>query len=125
MTYRAWYKNPNDRLLIRIKMYEILGKSELNFGPAIPKRDEFLLLFRKALLLKDEQLLSELYSLYAERNQGSIIDRLFYLNKSIEIQTKLGIEHFPRIYLRHFPIHLEKNKANSLFFNALTNETFL
>lgn len=102
MTYRAWYKNPNDRLLIRIKMYEILGKSELNFGPAIPKRDVFLLLFRKALLLKDEQLLSELYSLYAERNQGSIIDRLFYLNKSIEIQTKLGIEHFP--------IHLEKTK---------------
>jgi DNA-binding CsgD family transcriptional regulator len=93
---------PDDRLKIRIKMYEIIGNMEMKSNVPYNTKEEIFQLFKIALPLKDPQLLSELYSLYAERNFESIDNRVFYLNRAIEIQEGIGKEYFPKFYLRKF-----------------------
>lgn len=94
--------HPSPRLEVRIKMYEILGDMEMNIPSHWKPKEEISKLFRIALLLKDNQLLSELYTLYADRNYVSIENRLFYLTKAIEIQSEIGKQYFPKFYIRQF-----------------------
>lgn len=95
-------KNPSDRLKIRIKMYEIIGDMKLNHPSHWKPKEEITQLFKYALILKDNQLLSELYTLYADRNIESIDNNLFYLTKAIEIQSQIGENYFPKLYLYQY-----------------------
>lgn len=95
-------KNKNPRLEVRFKIYQIL-KSLQSKEKLSPKTEtELVNLFQKAITLKDQQLLSELYSLYAENGKRSFEDNLFYIIKSIEIQEEIGTEYFPKFYMRMF-----------------------
>ena len=95
-------KHPNPRLEVRFKMYQILKTIEdrRNLGEPIEK--EISTLFQKSILLKDEQLLSEVYSLYVENGNASFEDNLFYITKAVEIQEKIGTQYFPKFYKRLF-----------------------
>src|SRR5690606_17830875 len=68
-------KKPNNRLFIRLKMYELLGRYEL--GLPITTDNEIITWIKKCYLLGDKQLLSELYTLYAERGTIDNEDKLF------------------------------------------------
>lgn len=100
--YQYVEKNPNERLFIRIKMYEFIGEMEMNNPSKWRNKEEIYELIRRGLTLKDPQLLSELYSLYAERNFESVDNRVFYINKALQIQKEIGEEYFPKFYLRRF-----------------------
>ncbi len=94
-------RNPYPYLSIRIKMYEFLGKSI--FGKILETdRNELKELMKEAILLKNQQLLSELYTLYAEKQSENFEDRLFYNSQAIEIQEKIGIRYFPSAYVRYY-----------------------
>lgn len=92
----------NPRLEIRLKMYEILNSIRL--APQItPEIEEQLTqLFGEAILLKDEQILSEIYSIYVENGKASFEDNLFYITKTVEIQERIGTQYFPKYYMRLF-----------------------
>jgi hypothetical protein len=95
-------QNPDDRLQIRIKMYQFIGEMEMNNPSQWRKKEEIYELIRMGLTLKDPQLLSELYSLYAERSYESVDNRVFYINKALQIQKEIGEEYFPKFYMRRF-----------------------
>lgn len=96
------YKHDNPRLEIRLKMYEIL--SELEIKDFFSKSDvvEMKNLFKKTISINDQQLLSELYSLYAEHIQSKPEDNLFYNTQAIKIQEEIGAEYFPKLYQRYY-----------------------
>ncbi len=93
---------PNSRLEIRLKMYEILNSIRINYSVTPQIENEIVQLFQKTIHLKDEQILSEIYSLYVENAKASFEDNLFYITKTVEIQEKIGIEYFPKYYARLF-----------------------
>ncbi len=108
---------PNQRLEVRLKMYEILN-SIRHTNSVTPKiENEIIQLFQKTIHLKDEQILSEIYSLYVENAKASFEDNLFYIIKTVEIQEKIGIEYFPKFYMRLF-------FAGSIYYNlSMYNES--
>ncbi|GAB3419050.1 helix-turn-helix transcriptional regulator [Niabella aquatica] len=89
-------RHPDTRLRARILIYEQLGKGDVPAGRIKAAMQE-------TVLLGDKQLLSELYSLYAEHS-GTGSRASFYLLKTLEIQEKIGVQHFPHIYLRYLII---------------------
>jgi len=96
-------KEKDTRIQIRLMMYETLKDLELSNGKLAPEREkEFTSYFQKAASLKDHQILSELYSLYAENSNASFEDNLFYILKTIEIQEEIGSKYFPKFYRRMF-----------------------
>lgn len=95
-------KNPDLRLEIRIKIYEILGYHSDDQSSQNTKEEKIQNLFKKALTFKDQQLLSEVYSLYAE--QGIVEDKLFYNTSAVEIQSRIGEKYFPKLYLRYLSL---------------------
>lgn len=83
-------------------MYEIIGDMKMNHPSHWKPKEEISHLFKHALFLKDNQILSELYTLYADRNTESVENCLFYLTKAIEIQSQIGENYFPKFYLYQF-----------------------
>lgn len=95
-------ENDNPRIEVRLKMYELLDYLQQNDRFTLEKENELHDLFQKTVFLKDEQILSEVYSLYAENSGVSFEDNLFYILKSIDIQQKIGTKYFPKFYMRLF-----------------------
>lgn len=96
-------KNPDLRLDIRIGIYDLLGR-RTDDSQRSAKEEKILNLFKKALSLKDKQLLSEVYTLYGDQGPGNTEDKLFYNISAVEIQNKIGAEYFPKLYLRYISI---------------------
>lgn len=88
----------NQRLLIRTWMYEILGKAEFKIPHTSTDNTHLQKALKMAGLLEDDQLLSELFSLYARFSSAK--DNSYYTLRSLEMQEKIGMEHFPLFYLR-------------------------
>ncbi len=91
--------HPNSRLEVRVVMYEVLGKNELHaqlFNDTLKIKHAM----KVAGLIGDRQLLSELYSLYAEHYSSNLEDGLFYELNAIEMQRTIGFSHFPLAYKR-------------------------
>lgn len=93
--------NYNPRIAIRLEMYKILKEiSKSNLKLSKEREESLMEIFKQAALLKDQQILSELYSLFAENSNSSFENNLFYIIKTIEIQEEIGSEYFPKFYLR-------------------------
>ncbi len=95
-------KHEDPRIEVRLKMYELLSYLQQNGRFTTKKEKELQDLFQKTVFLKDEQILSEVYSLYAENSSFSFEDNLFYILKSIDIQQNIGTKYFPKFYMRLF-----------------------
>lgn len=95
-------EEPNLRLEVRLKMYEILNSIRLAQKVTPEIEDQISQLFEKAIFIKDEQILSEIYSIYIENGKASFEDNLFYITKTVEIQERIGTQYFPKYYLRLF-----------------------
>jgi len=95
-------KHGDTRLEIRLKMYEILSALELKDLFSKSDVDDVKNLFKKAISINDQQLLSELYSLYAEHLQARPEDNLFYNTQAIRIQEEIGAKYFPKLYQRYY-----------------------
>ena len=95
-------KHRNERLEIRIKMYEILSELELTDKLSKSNTLKIQNLFKKAIKLNDPQLLSELYTIFSEHHSGKMEDNLFYTTQAIKIQEEIGVEYFPKLYQRYF-----------------------
>lgn len=93
---------PNPRLEIRLNMYEILNSIQLEKKISSKTEKDIADLFQKAILINDEQILSEIYSIYVENGNATFEDNLFYITKTVEIQEKIGTAYFPKFYLRLF-----------------------
>ncbi|QQT25698.1 helix-turn-helix transcriptional regulator [Sphingobacterium spiritivorum] len=97
--YSYLKSHPDDRLKVRIDMYDILGKKEYN--KPINKEDS-VRLYQDIMIahkLEDEQLKSELYTLYAEVGQNNYV---LYNLKALELQKKIGLAHFKFVHNRYF-----------------------
>lgn len=100
--------HPNDRLWIRTVMYDVFGKIELAiWTEADFSKDRPLLLkcIKLASQLNDDQLMAELYALYAELNRENS-NYILYNLKAIELQKKVGIAHFVYVANRYYNISL-------------------
>lgn len=96
-------KNYNPRIQVRLEMYEVLKDLRITQTKLSPENEKKISdLFQIAASLKDNQILSELYALYAENSSSSFENNLFYIIKSIEIQEEMGTEYFPKFYMRLF-----------------------
>lgn len=93
-------KNPDDRLYIRTVMYKTLAVLEYKLPLSSKQQEELETAMKKVVLLNDEQLMSELYTLYSEQGSESLENNLFYLTKAVEIQQNIGLDYFPLIHHR-------------------------
>ncbi|SUJ28834.1 Uncharacterised protein [Sphingobacterium spiritivorum] len=83
--YSYLSSHPDDRLKVRIDMYDILGKKEYN-KPV--NEEDSVRLYEDIMIahkLEDEQLKSELYTLYAEVGHNNYV---LYNLKALELQKK-------------------------------------
>ncbi|MGH2644971.1 MAG: hypothetical protein ACRDE2_13540, partial [Chitinophagaceae bacterium] len=101
-------KHSSRRLEIRTIMYRILGKQGLSIPLTVSDTQDMRHAITLAGLLDDRQLLSEVYTLYGERSD--LAGLLFYDLKAINIQKKIGAEHFPMLWLRYTTV------SNALFY---------
>ena len=95
--------NSNKRLKVRIMMYDALGQRHFNLPPGEKRAALAMQAIKLAYPLKDEQLNAELYALYGDMIV-TIYDYLFYNLKALEIQRKIGFEHFAYLQNRFFGI---------------------
>lgn len=95
-------KHPSTRLKVRILMYRILGKDELDIPLDVSDTRQMRHAITLAGLMGDKQLLSELYTLYGERSD--MASKLFYDLKAIQIQNEIGYRHFPMLWLRYLNV---------------------
>lgn len=99
-------KHANTRLQVRLMLLEEPWWAVC--VDADPGGEAGIPLIRKAVQLasqeNDDQLLSEVYSAYAEHctRIAWVEDYLFYSIKALELQQRLGAEHFPQICTRWF-----------------------
>ncbi|WP_143053967.1 tetratricopeptide repeat protein [Parapedobacter koreensis] len=93
-------RNPDERLYIRIVMYKTIAAFEYYKELNEEEWKELQDAMRRVVLLDDEQLISELYSLYSEQFSENVEDIIFYLSKAAEIMQKIGADHFPLVYQR-------------------------
>ncbi|WP_162915386.1 tetratricopeptide repeat protein [Paraflavitalea soli] len=98
----VWLEDhPDKRLEARTIIYAALGARE--YGYSIT---QYIPLLQKAMTLahdlEDDQLMAEIYSLYA--NLASEENYPLYNLKAIELQRKIGFEHFSYVHHRFFDI---------------------
>lgn len=87
--------HPDRRLQARLSMYESWGN---HISP-----EKFWSVIQQTQILGDEQLMSEMLATYSIRVRTE--DRgLYYLLKAIEIQEKIGIDHFPSVYYTYYNV---------------------
>lgn len=97
--------HPDDlRLSIRIEMYKTLALFEQGKGWSRLQKDSFIRTLNLAENLGDEQLMSEVYTLYADHHDGSIEEKFFYIQRAVEIQEKIGPAYFPLISNRYLAL---------------------
>ena len=75
-------KHPDQRLKVRLLMYEILAKRQLGFQVNKEDIEKLKHAITIANLLNDQQLLSEAYTLYAIYSQNNKQNTLFYYLRS-------------------------------------------
>lgn len=97
-------EHPDERLKVRVCMFQILGKRELHF--ALNKQD--MLKIAKAIKLarnlEDDQLLAEVYALAADIDfEGGY---LLYNLKALELQKRIGYEYFSFVQNRFFGVSI-------------------
>jgi hypothetical protein len=100
--------HPNDRLWIRTVMYDVFGKIELGiWTEAEFSRFRPILLecIKLASQLNDDQLKAELYAQYAELNRKNS-NYVLYNLKAIELQRKVGNNHFEYVTNRYYNVSL-------------------
>lgn len=94
-------RHPNKRLEARTILYQTLGALEFNYPI-----DHYISLMQKAMRLagelEDDQLAAEIYSLYA--GMAGPENYLLYNLKAIELQKRIGLEHFFYVYTRLFDV---------------------
>ena len=97
--YSYLRSHPDDRLKVRIDMYDILGKKEynkpVNEADSVRLYEDIMIAHK----LEDEQLKSELYTLYAEVGHNNYV---LYNLKALELQKKIGLAHFKFVHNRYF-----------------------
>lgn len=96
-------KHYNRRVEVRNTMYEVLGCWMFKLKSLSARADLVLNAIKLAYPLKDEQLNAELYALYAD-NALTHYDYILYNMKALEIQQKIGFEHFRFVQNRFFGI---------------------
>lgn len=96
-------KHPDRRVEVRNIMYEVLGYWMFKSKPLSERAEQALSAIKLAYPLKDEQLNAELYTLYAD-NAHNYYDYILYNMKALEIQQKIGFEHFRFVQNRFFGI---------------------
>lgn len=83
----SFLKHHNDqRIMIRTWMYEVLGKAEFGLANTETDRLHIQKALKMAGLLQDNQLLSELFSLYAR--MSSTGDNSYYTLRSLECRKR-------------------------------------
>lgn len=97
---RFLIKNPDQRLRIRLFMYERLGYLKMNKPDKQATSAYYLQMIEWAGQLEDEQLLSELYSKHAA--VCAPIEKLYYLLKCLEIQDRIGPKYFSNISSNYY-----------------------
>lgn len=95
--HRYLSKHPDIRLQVRLFMYERLAFTTMKVhGPdLLNTAAHYLDMMKRADVLKDEQLLSELYGKYAELCEPT--ENLYYLLKCIQIREHIGLHYFTDI----------------------------
>lgn len=100
--YQYLQNHPDKRLQARTIMYEILGKTEFKY----PMVKTDTLNIQKAVEiaheLNDDQLRAEIYALQGQMNLKN--DYLLYNLKALELQKKIGFNHFSYVHNRFFSI---------------------
>ncbi|WP_018627302.1 tetratricopeptide repeat protein [Niabella aurantiaca] len=94
-------QHPDRRLDVRLLMFEIMAAREYNYEERYYDTiDEAI---KMAYPLKDDQLNAELYSIRADMPPATATHLLYNL-KAIEIQNRIGFEHFPYVQNRFFGV---------------------
>lgn len=104
-------QNPDDRLKIRLIMYEILGKFEFEQKRLVQDSVNIYNCIKLAHKLKDDQLKAEVYTLCAEIGRGTNRYILYNL-KAIELQRKIGFSHFKYVHNRFFNVSFGLYQSN-------------
>lgn len=102
--YRYLNNHPDDRLEARIVMFDVLCKISYKIKITDDDLKKVRDCIKLAYKLKDDQLKSELFSLYAAANYWDDSKFLLYNFKAILIQQKLGIKLFSFNQNRYFSI---------------------
>lgn len=101
LLHRYLQDHPDKRLEARTIVYQTLGALEFNY-----KIDSYIGLMQKAMRLagelEDDQLAAEIYSVYA--GIGGPENYLLYNLKAIELQRRIGLQHFFFVYTRFFDL---------------------
>lgn len=97
---RFLLKNQDQRLQIRLFMYERLGYEKMNKPDNQATSANYFKMIQWAGQLEDEQLLAELYSKYAGVCAPS--EKLYYLLKCLEIQDHIGPKYFSNISSNYY-----------------------
>ncbi|WP_161805843.1 hypothetical protein [Pedobacter sp. Hv1] len=92
--------NTDERVRIRTFMYERFGYQKINKPDTLNTAIHYFKMIKLAGPLKDEQLLSELYSKYAALCAPS--EKLYYLLKCIGIREHIGLSHFSDISANYY-----------------------
>lgn len=96
----------NVRLQSRFILYEANAEMFLQkkLDPELKKQLEESI--KSALILNDEQLLTEIYSLFYEQGFGDPNEKLYYISKTVEMQEKIGAQYFPKLFFRYYNLSL-------------------
>ncbi|NII84283.1 MULTISPECIES: hypothetical protein [unclassified Pedobacter] len=105
-------QNSDDRLKVRLTMYEILGKFELGLKILPQDSTNIYDCIKLAHKLKDDQLKAEVYTLCAEVGKGTNRYVLYNL-KAIELERKVGFSHFKYVHNRFFNVSLGLYQSNN------------
>lgn len=96
----------NLRLQVRSILYEANGEVLINQKLSPELKTQLRDCIKSALILNDEQLLSEIYSLYFEQGFGDPDEKLYYISKTVETQEKIGAQYFPKLFFRYYNLSL-------------------
>jgi DNA-binding CsgD family transcriptional regulator len=99
--YAYLEKNPDDRLRTRIILFDLLGDRDI---PKAQKLKKMKVAIQLASKLKDEQLLAEVYALAGQLDYENGF--LLYNLKALELQKKIGYQHFSFVHNRLFNISM-------------------
>lgn len=98
--------NPDDRLWVRTTMFDVYGKTELGIWKLQKYKNGAPLILKCIKItsqLNDDQLMAELYALYAELSPA-VSNYVLYNLKSIELQKKVGVSHFVYVANRYYNV---------------------
>lgn len=105
-------QNSDDRLKVRLTMYEILGKFELGLKILPQDSTNIYDCIKLAHKLKDDQLKAEVYTLCADVGKGTNRYVLYNL-KAIELERKVGFSHFKYVHNRFFNVSFGLYQSNN------------